>query len=362
MALYRKKGCMVWYYHCSINGKKWERSTGEVDRDRALFQVPHLEKMAQLYRKRSGDCLRLKSAITAEVARLEADVSTRQAERVSYALANFFTWLGKDALLDRIDTQLLENYQRHRIEKASKETVDKELSYVVRLLRTNGLRIDKPRSKPGRIAELRPFTKEELKRFFSFCPNEWRTAFLTMLITGARPAEIIPSKRSDHVAILKEELDSKSGTLTIRSAKVQKRLGKKGTVRTVKIPKELVQMLEEQAKLTDAPHIFSSYQPLHRIFNRILSKAKIPKEDVLGRKLTSHSFRHTYASMLAEACSGNAFALKAALGHSQISTTDRYVHSVAPAMVVDMSFLELQSTESRPGGNSLVENQPQSAT
>ena len=67
------------------------------------------------------------------------------------------------------------------------------------------------------------------------------------------------------------------------------------------------------------------------------------------------------SSILTKACGGNAFALKAALGHSQISTTDRYVHSTIPTVVIDMSFPGPGPSDSHPAGISLVEPQPQSA-
>ena len=70
-----------------------------------------------------------------------------------------------------------------------------------------------------------------------------------------------------------------------------------------------------------------------RDFDLILEKAGIPKVDELSRKLTAHSFRHTYATMMAEKTGHNPFLLKEALGHQQLSTTERYCHPTAPVLM-----------------------------
>jgi integrase len=60
----------------------------------------------------------------------------------------------------------------------------------------------------------------------------------------------------------------------------------------------------------------------------------------LGKKLTAHSFRHTYASIMAKRSSYNPHVLKEILGHHQLTTTDRYIHARSTAEVVDvMEFL-----------------------
>jgi len=65
----------------------------------------------------------------------------------------------------------------------------------------------------------------------------------------------------------------------------------------------------------------------------------VPKYDALGEKLTVHSFRHTYATLMAEA-GIDQFALKNVLGHAQLSTTDRYVHPTAPVLPFPLKALK----------------------
>lgn len=77
------------------------------------------------------------------------------------------------------------------------------------------------------------------------------------------------------------------------------------------------------ARKAEGPHVFQPNQALAKLFDRILERAEIAKVDVLGRKLTSHSFRHSYATKMAESVGHNPFILKQLLGHSRITTTDR---------------------------------------
>ncbi|MCL5270016.1 MAG: site-specific integrase [bacterium] len=159
---------------------------------------------------------------------------------------------------------------------------------------------------------------------------------MTMLATGARPAELIPSERSQHTALLKSEVDAESGIITIRGAKLKP--GQEEVIRKVKITESLMEDFVVYARTIRGPHVFPSRnESLKRTFERILKRAAIDKVDLLGKKLTAHSFRHTYCTLVAEALGYNPFVVKATLGHSQISTTSRYYHAAAPVMAIDLS-------------------------
>jgi integrase len=56
--------------------------------------------------------------------------------------------------------------------------------------------------------------------------------------------------------------------------------------------------------------------------------------DVLGRKITLHSFRHTYATLMAQVVGNNPFLLKEVLGHQRITTTEQYCHPEAPVIAL----------------------------
>jgi len=209
----------VWIHQCSINGRTWSRSTGKSDRKEAEREVPRLQKLARLQRSQRNESLRLSAAIVQEVKRVEEDVSRRQAEQVLYSLENFLRFAG-DVTLDRIDTALLDRYQRKRLAEVSQRTVRGELTFVLRLLRLRGFQIARPLPRPGRVTEQREFTQDEIERFFQACPPRYKTLYSLMLVTGARQAELVPSNRSGHVALLKSEVDLERHLITIRTAKI----------------------------------------------------------------------------------------------------------------------------------------------
>lgn len=330
--LRRTPGSKTWSYQCTVSGKVWMRSTGKTDRKAAEKEVPRLEKLAELYRERPNKSPQLSQAIVKEVARVQSDVSENQAERVSASLRIFLDWCG-DKPLEKIEAQTIEAYQRHRLKSSAQSTVKKDVWFLLRMLRLNGIALPPPPPKRGRVTEQREFTREEVERFFAACPAQCKVVFLLMLATGARPAELIPSDRSNHVALLKTEVDLEQCHVTIRSAK--QRLGAKGKSRVLKLPQELVEPLRRQMESVPGPFVFQKRWNGPRDFDLILKKAGIPKIDASGRKVTAHSFRHTYATLMAEAVNENAYLLKTILGHSSIAMTDRYCHperhAISPA-------------------------------
>jgi integrase len=315
----------VWIYRCKVNGKTWDRSTGETDKRKALAKVTELEALAQLHRAQPVKSVKFSQAIVPEIARIEIEVSKEQAIRSSCCLRNFLRWLERDIDLNKINTELLAQYQRARLQKAAGETVKRELHAVCVLLRQNKCRVEAPKRIPGRKTEQRDFTPDELIKFFAACDEDQKVLFSLLLATGARPAEVIPSSESKHVALLKKELYSETSVVMIRSAKLQSY--QRDIPREIPIPRNLMGQVLDLARRNPGPHVFQPNPGLSLVFDGILKQAGIPKKDELGCKLTAHSFRHTYASMMAKRVSYNPHVLKEILGHRQLSTTDRYVHA-----------------------------------
>ncbi len=105
--------------------------------------------------------------------------------------------------------------------------------------------------------------------------------------------------------------------------------------------KKGMEELVEHAKGVPGEFVFLPNQSLHNLFDRILKRAKIPKKDALGRKLTAHSFRHTFATRMAQQVGQNAFILKELMGHSKISTTEIYCQPEAPRLMMQMPGLAM---------------------
>jgi integrase len=295
-----------------------------------------------LLKKSPEKSQQLSKAIVDEVQRIQRDVSERQAERVGYALVNFLRWAGDQDLWE-IDSDLVERYQVKRLREVSLGTADKEITYLLRLLRLNGHILPKPTPKRGRVTEQRAFTPDELERFFDACPDDLRVLYLTLLATGSRPAELVPSQRSTHVALLKSEVDLQAKRIQLRSAKA--RGGRRGKVRQLPIPDQLVEPLSRHIEALKGRHVFLPMLNPSRQFDNILKEAGIEKVDELGRKLTNHSFRHTYATMMAEVTGNNPFVLKEILGHRQISTTAGYCHVAAAVPDLPVPWQRIAPTD-----------------
>jgi integrase len=344
MVLRRADGRNVWMVQWKLpGGRTYSRSTGETDRDKAEEAAKALRQEFLLYRDslrtHPGKSLTFSRAMMLELGALADETSLPQIDRIRYSLLNFLEFCG-DVELSRISEDTLEDYQNARLNAVARSTVDKDMYSLLRLLRRNGIRLERPISRRrGRRTEQRAFTREELERFFEACvrrPKYWRP-FATMLFTGARPAEILPSPRSNHVALLKTDLDLDAGIVELRSAKRQ--AGSPTVARRLAIPAGLVEALELQLAEVPGDFVFEGFGRISVVFNRILARAGIRKKDAVGRILTAHCFRHTYATEAAKVVGHNPFALQSALGHADIKTTARYVHPVGQTLSLPFSAI-----------------------
>lgn len=216
-------------------------------------------------------------------------------------------------------------------------TYKKEVCYITRLLKRNGFYVEKPKPKRGRVAKHRPFTQDELERFFRHCIYSHWVLFMTILVTGARPAELIPSSRSSHKALLKSELNLTTRRMTVRNAKIKPQ-DEPDRFRVASVPAFLLEDLKKLSKQTLGPYVFPERQHgLAYVFDEILERAGIEKIDPLGRKLTAHSLRHTFCNSLAASAGNNPFAVMGQMGHSNLTTTQIYCHGATE--VIDLEAL-----------------------
>jgi hypothetical protein len=96
----------------------------------------------------------------------------------------------------------------------------------------------------------------------------------------------------------------------------------------VRIPEEFIDELLGHARAISGPFVFLPNQNLHNTFDRILKRSGFAKVNALGRKLTAHSFRHTFATRMAQQIGNNPFIRKELMGHSKITTTKIFCHPV----------------------------------
>jgi integrase len=281
-------------------------------------------------------------------------VSDQQAERAGWAYLSFQRWMGKDVSVTTITKETLTKYQTFRLASCARQTVEKEINFIRAMLKAEGVLFDKPLMPHGKSTPGRPFSEAELKAFFDACaeypradPGCYTHFWLLLLSTGARPAELVPSTRkSKHIPLLKKEIDLKSGTVMIRGAKLK--AGERQKISRIPVDVGLLEMCLERAPEA-GPHVFS---PMHiaQLFDNILDRAQeiqksngveesewLQKVDVLGEKLTAHSFRHTFGTLLAES-GASAFVIQNILRHADPRMTSRYLERARPQVdVIDIT-------------------------
>jgi integrase len=342
----------IWHYQTKIHGKTFRRSTGQTDRREAQRKALEFRKSVQLRKSLSASsrASTLHAAIAEETQRIEADVGPRQAERAGYCFLNFAKWMKNDVPLETLPPDVLQIYQRHRVQDSdvAGATVRKEVHVLFRMLHDYipGIRKPKPIA-AARVHPNRAFTDSELQAIFAALksqgvPSRFYDLCLVLVTTGARLAEIVPSTRSSHIPLLKVEVHHEEGCITIRTAK--QRDSNRADPRIVLVPPETLDALRRQSEETFGQHVFQPRVNAAHAFRMCLKRAKVPYLDGLGRKATLHSFRHTYATKMAEIVGQNAFILRAVLGHRQFGTTAHYCRPAAPPVMADLSFLKPLAT------------------
>jgi len=313
--------------------------------------VPAFRHQVQLQRQLSTSSPRcsLHEVIVEEVQRIEMDVSSRQATRTRQFLMAFARFVGRDLPVDRLPADILTRFQRFRIAKAARGTVQKEILTVLRVLRGRLHSVQKPPAiGHGAFHPNRAFTDPELQGIFKAARPLYRDLYMVLLASGARLAEIVPSRRSSHKPLLKSEVDYTAGTVLLRNAK--RKPGAREESRLIYVPCETMDALRRVAAETLGPYVFPPLVNPDCEFQACLKRAGIPRQDALGHRLTHHSFRHTFGSKVAQIVR-NAFLVKELLGHSRIAMSEHYCHVAAPAIVVDLAFLTKRSTEGSQTGS-----------
>ncbi len=159
-------------------------------------------------------------------------------------------------------------------------------------------------------------TQEEAQQLVAAADRPWtRCLVILLLTTGMR--------RSEAVDITLEDIDLENGQLLVH--------GKGSKERTVPLTGEAIEAIRHYLKCrkkTNCQRLFVSQTGeaiQGRIVNRILNRV-VEKAGLKGRGITPHALRHTFATHLIR--NGTDIrTVQELLGHSDIQTTARYLHS-----------------------------------
>jgi integrase/recombinase XerC len=159
-------------------------------------------------------------------------------------------------------------------------------------------------------------SQEEAQQLVAAADRPWtRCLVILLLTTGMR--------RSEAVDITLEDIDLENGQLLVH--------GKGSKERTVPLTQEATDAVRhylKHRKKTNCQRLFVSQTGgtiQGRIVNRILNRV-VEKAGLRGRGITPHALRHTFATHLIR--NGTDIrTVQELLGHSDIQTTARYLHS-----------------------------------
>jgi len=156
---------------------------------------------------------------------------------------------------------------------------------------------------------------EEVGRFLATVPDrKMRAVLVTAYAAGLRVFEVVALRVSD--------IDSARMTLRVAD-------GKGGKARLVMLSPKLLDLLRIywKAERPRAEWLFPSRDPAQHVSIRSVQLAcQIAREATgIGKHVTMHTLRHSFATHLLEAGT-DLCTIKLLLGHRSLSTTARYLH------------------------------------
>lgn len=261
-------------------------------------------------------------------------------------LQQFYTRLKKGGRLQRTDTKGSELSDRvvRGCHASCRSALDKAVS--------EGLIYKNPaigcKLPPKKAREMRVLDSEELQRFLIQAKEEgFYPLFMLDIATGMRRGELLGLQWDD--------LNEKTGELHIQR-QVSKAKGKliiskpktKMSIRTIVLPRSVVNMLLEYRNTVDSRWMFPSpvKENLPRDPHGIYGRMQKILEHADCKKVRFHDLRHTFATM-ALAHGMDVKTLSATIGHiSSATTLDIYSH-----VTNEMQIRSAEKIEQRMGRN-----------
>lgn len=178
-----------------------------------------------------------------------------------------------------------------------------------------------------------------LKAFWERSPQMYYMARLS-LATGMRPTEIF--------SLRWEDLDIMANCLYVRA-----KGGRRETIRTTQ---DIMAMLVDMPRTVESPYVFPLPDGKRRgdtpaTFRRIVSDLGLQAPPDSPYHITFHTFRHTFASLLAQSGTVTLHELQHLLRHRSIDMTLRYAHLIPSETAGKASIIStmLKEAQARSG-------------
>jgi integrase/recombinase XerD len=251
--------------------------------------------------------------------------SEKTIKAYSYNSIKFFKWLKKSSLfmcnesVRKYFVYLNENKFSRATIRLNRASLHFLFSYIIKLnIDVNQIPLPKKKKQLPKI-----LSKEEVIKLIDSVPNIKHKLIIAFLYSsGLRVSEVVNLKVND--------INPNNNTILIRLGKGQK---DRYTILSENIKSDLFSYLCERKNKTD--YLFEGQKGKYTI-KSVQSVLEKYSKDVLGKKITPHVLRHSFATHLLESGVDISYIQKL-LGHSRIDTTSIYLH------VAKKDFLKIKS-------------------
>lgn len=336
MGLHKRPGSKYWYYSLQIAGKRVYKSTGETDRNRA--KLVYLKSLPE-FRDRELHGSPSKITLSEMIAIYLRDHSSRLTPRTHESNLNLKTrilrFFKPGAKLTSVTPHLVERYIASRSGRVRPATINRELTFL-RGLFTRAIRWGYVTTSPMAVIknlkeERKPerfLTDAEKDRLLATCRTDVRLIVRFALKTGMRVSELIHLQWSDvnldtrRITVLRTKShEARQIPLSTQSREILKRLPKRsGNVFT-----------HEDGHIWARDNVWD-------LFKKACARAG------LDSGFTFHDLRHTFARDLLDR-GVDIYTVSKLLGHSVLTTTQRYLSRNMPRAQEAVEWLDRSATE-----------------
>jgi integrase len=358
MSYILKRG-RTWYINFPYNGKEYRYSLKTKNKSRAEDLQKRVDFQLDLGSFPDLDYMIYDSGTATNVFEylklIKDDISNNQSKSESWRkrqtiyLDHFTQFLSEQRIkfLHKIQISTMQNYRNWRLKTKSTKTGDlmspktvkDELIFfknkvfdraIEEKLISDNPAIRALKDTKVYRAEPRPFTEAEIQLIIDNAPNEFhRDFYMALCYTGARFGEIT------HLEW--QHIDFENKTIHIEDRPAYRTKTRKS--RIIPIHPKLLTTLKHRSEQKDSTFVFPSpvdkskpIRTLNRGFNKLKERLNIAGEKTL------HSFRHSFASHLAERGVPDSV-IQQMMGHSRVSMTHQYQKIDTGAMLEALSKL-----------------------